>query len=428
VRNEKLMKRIALVFPGQGSQYVGMGEKLYLKYNSVKEIYKEANDILGYDLSSICFKGRLSELNRIKNMFPAILTTSYAIFKVYMEEVGIEPVCMAGHSLGEISALVCSEAVSFADALKLIQFRSELAMQVKKTSQGILGIVDNLECDQVERICKELRSCEKKAAIACYNASNQLVIAGVEDAVLEAGAKAMKLNAKFTPLLYSPPFHSVLMNDISEMFKNRLKEINIQNTRWPVISNIDCSIYERKEQIIDNLADQLRMPVQWMKIMNVFEEFSVDTIIESGPLALMSNLAERYNRNFKIYSFGQENDREILYTKAADSIGKSEYCNIMKACMTAAVASPNKNDNQQAYLEGVVKPYNNIKEIYLNRVNKKESFTLEDAMFAVDMLLMVYKTKRFPIEYQRKRITEILQDVHDAEINRYIASACDFLC
>lgn len=416
------MERIALVFPGQGSQYVGMGEKLCAKHKIARDVYDEANEVLGYDLKSICFKGRVSELNRISNMFPAILTTSYAIFKVYMEEVGIEPACMAGHSLGEITALVSSEAISFADALKLIQFRSELAMQVKEQTHGILGIIDNLECDRVERICNDSRACAKQVDIACYNAMNQLVLAGVEDAVLDAGAEAQKLNASFTPLLYSPPFHSLLMKDIIPIFKNKLMEIDIENTRWPVVSNIDCSIYSNKEQIINNMAEQLRLPVQWHKTMQVFENYSVDTVIESGPLALISNLAERYNKNFCIYSFGQENDRENLMNQPGQSKKESDYCHIVKACMTAAVAAPNKNENILEYSDGVVTPYNNIKEIYIKRVNKKDSFTLEDAKNAVAMLLSVYRTKEFPKELQKKRLGEISQEVHDTEVKKYIAS------
>lgn len=293
--------KIAFVFPGQGSQYVGMGKDIYEAEESAAEIFQKANEALNFSISELCFRGPEEELILTANVQPAILTVSYALFKL-VEKKGIEPFLVAGHSLGEYTALVASGCIRFEDAVKIVRKRGQYMQEAVPVGQGAMAAIIGLSSDKINEICKSIKN-NKIVEPANYNSQDQIVISGEKMAVQEASELALKEGAKrVIPLKVSAPFHCSLMKSAEIKLKNDLENLIFNDLEIPLVNNVDATIIKKGIEAKNYLIKQITSPVKWYQIILRMLQEGIDTFIEIGPGKVLSGLIKRIAPNSKSYN------------------------------------------------------------------------------------------------------------------------------
>ncbi len=304
-----MTQSLAFVFPGQGSQAVGMLSELADRYAVVRTTFEEASQILGYDLWQLVLEGPAETLNQTDKTQPAILTASVALWRVWQELEGPRPSVVAGHSLGEYSALVCAGAMSFADAVRLVKLRGEFMQEAVPEGVGAMSAILALADDKIEEACLASAGNEVVAPVN-YNCPGQVVIAGNKAAVERAGAKCQEFGAKkVVPLPVSVPSHCELMKPAAERLAAELEKINIEEPRISVVQNVDGLPHTDADTIRANLLAQLYSPVRWVSSMQYIIEQGVDTTVECGPGKVLSGLNKKIQRSLKVLAV---NDPEAL--------------------------------------------------------------------------------------------------------------------
>jgi [acyl-carrier-protein] S-malonyltransferase len=284
---------IAFVFPGQGSQAVGMLSELAASYPIVEQVFAQASDVLGFDLWKMVQQGPVEELNETHNTQPAMLAAGVAVWNVWTEQTDIKPAWMAGHSLGEYTALVCSGALNFADAVKLVEQRGRLMQEAVPAGVGAMAAIVGLEDHQVVNICTTVAENEVVAAVN-FNAPGQVVIAGhvaaVERAMVAAKAAGAKLAVK---LPVSVPSHCLLMAEAAEKLNSKLQEVAIAMPNVTLIHNVDVAAHSAAEVIRNALREQLFKPVRWVDSIKFMHDQGVTTFVEVGPGKVLMGLNKR---------------------------------------------------------------------------------------------------------------------------------------
>lgn len=282
----------AFVFPGQGSQSVGMLDA-FADHAVVRETVQEASDALGQDLGALIAAGPSEDLNLTTNTQPVMLTAAYAIYRAWIAAGGPEPKVVAGHSLGEYTALVAAGALSFADAVPLVRFRAEAMQSAVPVGVGGMAAILGLDDDAVRAICVEASDAGVVEAVN-FNAPAQVVIAGSKSAVEKACELAKAKGAKRALVLpVSAPFHSSLLKPASDRLRERLADIVIQAPRIPVVNNIDVALCQDPAAIRDALVRQAAGPVRWVESVQEMGRQGVDRIIECGPGKVLAGLVKR---------------------------------------------------------------------------------------------------------------------------------------
>ena len=293
--------KAAMIFPGQGSQYVGMGKDLADAFPKVKALYEEADEILKYPMSRLCFQGNPEVLTETRNAQPAILLHSIAVTRILREEGGIEPSIVAGHSLGEYSALVAAGVISVVDALMIVRKRGQLMYDAGLAQPGTMAAIIGLDREDVTSVCAEASNENSVAVIANINSPGQIVISGhidaIERAMELAGAKGAK---KAVKLNVSGAFHSPLVAPAQNELVEYISKFPFDDTGVGVISNADAAVLHRKAEIIDALSRQLTSPVLWSDSMKVLLEKWEGMVIETGPGKVLSGLMKRIDRSRQI--------------------------------------------------------------------------------------------------------------------------------
>ena len=288
------MSKIAFVFPGQGSQTVGMMKELYNNYSVVREVFKEADEAFGFGLSSLCFEGPEDQLRLTYNTQPAILTCSIAAMKV-LNENGIKPDIAAGHSLGEYSALVAANAISFADAVRTVRKRGQFMQEAVPVGQGSMAAVLGLDGDKIIEICQNAEAVTGKAVQAVnFNCPGQVVIAGAVEGVNKAIEDLKAAGAKRAILLpVSAPFHSSLMQPASIRLAEELKNVKFHDAQIPVVANVTAQEVTSATEIQELLVKQAAMPVLWETSIRNMVAGGVTTFVEVGPGKVLSGFTKK---------------------------------------------------------------------------------------------------------------------------------------
>jgi [acyl-carrier-protein] S-malonyltransferase len=287
------MSKNAFIFPGQGSQYSGMGKELAETFAVARHIFEEADDALGFKLSNLCFAGSNDDLKLTANTQPAILTASIAVLKVVQQETGLKADYVAGHSLGEYSALVCSGALSFSDAVRTVRARGTFMQEAVPVGTGTMAAMLAIESDLLEDICREAAEGEVVSP-ANYNSPGQIVIAGTVTAVARAIEIAKARGFRKAMLLpVSAPFHCALMKPAADRLQAVLAAIPVHVMNMPVIANADAAPNSDKERVKQLLVTQVCSPVLWEQSVIAMAELGVTKFIEIGPGKVLSGLVKR---------------------------------------------------------------------------------------------------------------------------------------
>ena len=288
------MKKFAMVFPGQGSQTVGMLAELAGGYPIVQETFKQASEVLGYDLWQLVQEGPAEELNKTWQTQPALLTASVAVYRVWQQKYPeLKPEVMAGHSLGEYSALVCAGVLDFQDAVKLVELRGKLMQQAVPEGTGAMYAIIGLDNDAIINACKQAEQGEVVSAVN-FNSPGQVVIAGAKAAVERAAALCKEAGAKRAlPLAVSVPSHCTLMKPAADQLSVSLESITLKAPTVSVLNNVDVKAESDADTIRNALVRQLYSPVRWTETVEKMSHSGVEVLVEIGPGKVLNGLTKR---------------------------------------------------------------------------------------------------------------------------------------
>lgn len=287
------MSKFAVVFPGQGSQTVGMLADLAAQFPIVEQTFAEASDALGYDLWKLVQEGPAEELNKTWQTQPALLAASVAIYRVWQQENGAQPAMMAGHSLGEYSALVCAGVLDFKQAIRLVELRGKLMQEAVPAGTGAMSAIIGLDNDAIAKACEESAQGEVVSPVN-FNSPGQVVIAGNKDAVERAGVACKAAGAKRAlPLPVSVPSHCALMKPAADKLAIALQGIAFNAPQFPVVNNVDVKAETSPDAIRDALVRQLYSPVRWSESVEFMAGEGIEHLLEVGPGKVLTGLTKR---------------------------------------------------------------------------------------------------------------------------------------
>lgn len=314
------MSKIAFVFPGQGSQVVGMGRELAEKYPEVMNFFTKADETLKNQLSKLIFEGPQEELTKTVNAQPALLVTSIAVLN-FFQKSGIKADFVAGHSLGEYSALVAAGALTFEEGVYTVRKRGEYMEKAVPNGEGTMAAVLGLDRVSLSEVTKTVDESGFPVSLANLNCPGQIVISGSRKGVELAGEKAKEAGAKrVIPLEVSGPFHSSLMKPASTELRDALDGIDILDAKIPVVANVTAEPMSLASEMKERLIEQLYSPVLWEDSVQKMIDLGVDTFIEIGPGKVLSGLIKKVNRTVKTYSVSDEASAQAVMDALKEEI------------------------------------------------------------------------------------------------------------
>lgn len=297
--------RFAIVFPGQGSQSVGMLADAAAKFPEISAAFSSASEVLGYDLQKLAFDGPAEKLNQTRYTQPALLAASYAVWQIICNRTTQRPSMLAGHSLGEYTALVCAGALNYTDAVKLVAARGQFMQEAVAEGAGAMAAIIGLDEDTVVDLCNAVREINEVLSAANFNSVGQVVIAGHASAVQRAMLAAKEKGAKMAVQIpVSVPSHCELMMPAAERLGELLLKVEIHQTQHPVLNNVDVAEYTTPASIRDGLTRQLFRPVRWVEMIQKMTASQITSIIECGPGKVLTGLNKRIDKTLHLQSIG----------------------------------------------------------------------------------------------------------------------------
>jgi [acyl-carrier-protein] S-malonyltransferase len=401
------MKKMVCVYPGVGSQYVGMSKSLYDNFTTFRETIEEAGDILALDIPGICLSpGKKEELNKLENAQCILLAFSIATYRLYMKEIGVAPDYCMGHSLGEYSALCSAGVISFLDALQLVRQRALIVNEASTGMKGTMMWVINLDSRIVEKVCQEItakeeannkpktKAKENSVYVSAYDTPTQSSISGHTETLLKAARQLEEEGAIVYPLKFSGPFHSPLMKPAAEKMGVILKEQTFEEPQYTVIANHNALPYTGAGSIRENLTQQLVSPIQWRNSIEYLVEQGVGYAIEMGPKNVLAFLMPKITTAIKAYT--TDKDQDIQRIKEELIISQNEFTTIIGRCMGVAVSTKNHETNKNTYEEKVVKPYRKIEKLYNTYKGNGKNPEKTEVNEAINTLHTILQAKGIP--------------------------------
>lgn len=286
-----------MCFPGQGSQSVGMLASIASKENSIKQCYQEASDALNINLWELVSEGSAEQLQLTENAQPALLVAGVALYRLWSARGGMKPQWLAGHSLGECTALVCANSMSFTDGVKLVRERGRLMQDAVPVGEGVMYAVLGLGAKEVERVCAEYKNAQETVELVNYNSPEQSVIAGHKEATKRASERCLESGARrVVPIPVSVPFHTSLMRKMSDSFSAFLENIQLNVPQIPVIHNVHAQPENDSAKIKELLVRQLYSPVRWIECVEYAVHAGATLAIECGPGKVLCGLNKRISK------------------------------------------------------------------------------------------------------------------------------------
>ncbi|MCP4151674.1 MAG: ACP S-malonyltransferase [bacterium] len=400
------MNKIAFLFPGVGSQYTGMSRFFYDNFEIAARTFEEASEILKTDIPGLCFEAtRKEELDRLENAQLVLLTAGVALYRVYMAEVGIEPHCAAGHSLGEYTALCCAGVLEFPDALNLVRERARIIKKNAQRLDGTMAWVINMENRIVEEVCDRISGENAGVFISAYDSSTQTSISG-HTAPLMAAAKILeKKGAIIFPLKFSGPFHSPLMTPAAQEMETHLQTYDYKHPQWPVIANPNLVPYQGPESVVENLSQQLRQPIRWQDTVDYFVKQGVDTAVEMAPKNVLKFLTLKNTTAITTYTMDKEKDYETLKEKFL--IREDGYLEFIAQCLGLVISSKNSNPDNNAYSENILEPYRKVAKKYMELKNGSTKPAPDHVKEALEMTRHAMKHKHLAPHRQERQLERL---------------------
>lgn len=292
----------AFLFPGQGSQSVGMLSEMAAQFPEILQSFAEASEVLKYDLWQLVHEGPEAQLQQTEFTQPALLTASVALWRLWQAQGGARPDFLAGHSLGEYSALVCAGVLEFTEAVGLVQLRGQLMQKAVPEGQGAMAAIIGLDTEMVTAVCEAASDASHAVVAANLNAVGQIVISGHTVAVDRAMALAKERGAKLVKLLpVSVPSHCFLMKEAAEALKQRFQTLHWNAPQIPVVHNVDVACHDTVDAIRQCLSEQLYSPVRWIETIQFLAQHGVNTVMECGPGTVLSGLVKRIDKSMVSY-------------------------------------------------------------------------------------------------------------------------------
>lgn len=300
-----MSQALAFVFPGQGSQHLGMLAELAETHSVIQDTFAEASEVLGYDLWQLVRQGPEEELNKTEITQPALLTAGVALWRLWQQQGGAQPALMAGHSLGEYSALVCAGAIGFADGVRLVQARGRYMQQAVPAGTGAMAAVLGLDDAAIAAACEAAAQGQVVSPVN-FNCPGQVVIAGEKGAVERATEGCKAAGAKrVVPLPVSVPSHCALMKPAAEQMAAELANIEVAEAQIPVLQNVDARVPASVEQLKQNLLAQLYSPVLWTDTVRAMVEQGIETTVECGPGKVLSGLNKKVHKALNVVAINE---------------------------------------------------------------------------------------------------------------------------
>lgn len=394
------LKTAAFIFPGQGSQYTGMCKELYQKDQKVRELFDRATKTLDMDFFQLCFETKANELVHTRNAQLSIFLTSYCMYQK-LQENKIRVRYMAGHSLGEITALTCAGAIRFEDALKIIYCRGTLMQEAAEQSMGGMCAIIGVPMHKIVHMCEELTDETGFVSISNYNSDSQIVVSCSANKLPMISKMVEEMQGRYQVLNVAAPFHSISMKDASIKFAEELRKYTFYDLQCEVISNVTGKPYQDSSEIYEKLENHMIHPVLWLDTMNYFLKKKVGIVIEVGPKNVLTKLMKQYTSYIKVFSTDLEEDRVTLESYLDDL---KQSSSVIIQCLKAAVCTPNRNWNQEEYKEGVVKPYKKLRKLQLTLEDEKREATESEKEVAVSLLKTLFTAKKVEKSEQEYRL------------------------
>ncbi|WP_311082613.1 ACP S-malonyltransferase [Paenibacillus polymyxa] len=297
------MGKTAFIFPGQGSQAVGMAKDAYEAVPAATEVFRQADERLGFALSTLIFEGPDTALKQTSNTQPALLTASIALYEAFKEKMGIHPDYVAGHSLGEYSALVASDVLAFEDAVELVRTRGEFMEQAIPDGQGGMAAVLGADREALAALCRDITESGQLVELANINCPGQIVVSGTKEGVAAVAERVKEAGGKRAITLeVSGPFHSSLMKEAATKLSGKLGAVTFSKAQIPVVANVTAKPVSEGSEIRQLLVDQVYSPVLWEDSVTWLLEQGVDTFVEFGPGSVLTGLVKKIDKTVKLYN------------------------------------------------------------------------------------------------------------------------------
>ena len=401
------MDKITALFAGQASQYQGMGKRWITEYQGIRERFAQASDLLGLDLTDLCINAANAELQKTESSQPAIFTLSYAMFEQFCAEHNPNISYMAGHSLGEITALTAAGVFTFEDALKFVHARGCAMAECCKNNPSTMYAFRNIDSATLETFLHEYGANEKGVYISNYNTPDQTILSGKVDD-LEDFIDEFSDSVQYIPLAVSGAFHSVYMEEATSVLKEVLDATPIHDFKVPVVNANEVRFYRKEDDIRQLLLDQIVKPVNWYKSLEMLENNGTKLWIEFGPKDILKKTVQNCTFNPRVYHYDSGDTAPLLEDLEILARKNQKQPNLIGLCLGVAVSAKNNCQDDEAYENNVVAPYDKIQNIYDNIHDEKREPTQEEAAEALNLLKLILDTKQVSEEERDAMINEII--------------------